>query len=139
MRQLVPRGAQLSVEVRRSHDEAALVESIASIRDHRAEIILDGSALAPGSYVVDVRLVDRKGRRIGKAAKAKVAWRERSASFERVKVLNNFVMELFNGQLEPGQAKTTFYNPRDGWVFFSLAPGVRTQGAPDIVLDGIGT
>ena len=137
MRQLVPRAADLSVALLRSQDKAAMGEGRATIRDNEAEVILDGSNLVTDSYVVAATVLDRQGQRMGQTAKTRITWQGRSARIQRVKVLNNFVMELFNQSLSQEEKKTTFYNPRHGWVFISLAVGSRTPGTPSISLDGI--
>ncbi len=49
------------------------------------------------------------------------AW---SCGYASLKVLNNFVTELFNDSVEPGTPRE-FLNPRTGWVFFAL------QGSPE--------
>jgi hypothetical protein len=137
MRQLVPQAAVLSVAILRSQDEAAMVEGDAAIRDNHAEVILDGSDLETDSYVVAATVSDRQGQRIGRTAKTTITWQGRSPRIQRVKVLNNFVMALFNQPMRRKEKKATFYNPRHGWVFISLTVDSRTQTTPSISIDGM--
>lgn len=117
-----PPGAVVTVELL---DEAEI-----PVHQDRLELAttvnhqLPTHVLAAGIYTLRAAVVDANGGVIGKAATA--TWRKSAlAAIARggeQRMLNNMVFELVNRAVQPGTT-VTFDNPRDGWVYVSLAGG----------------
>ena len=73
-------------------------------------------------YNITIEIIDQKNKVVLSLLK-KVDWNPPSfqADENHVKQLNNLVSELLNTHIKTNGPETfNFYNPRDGWVFFSI-------------------
>ncbi len=135
----IPRDAVLKAAILRGPDGPAIVEGQATIRNHEAQVILDGSDLPADDHVVTATVLDSRGEGVGRTAQTTVTWRGRPARLQGVKVLNNFAMELLNRTLPPDRHRATFTNPRTGWVFVSLTVDSPAAAVPTLSVDGAET
>lgn len=131
----LPAGATAKVELLGPDQEGALQKSASQSLSswEETEVTLRVGDLPPGTCRIRATVRDGVGQRIGKPSVKELVWPEEPSwpgSRGRVRILNNLVAELLNvGPPELVPKKTyTFFNPRDGWVFFSSTADVVGPG-----------
>ncbi len=138
----VPEGASIEVEVLRGGSRQALRRARIAMANTRGsgEVILDLQTEPPGKLTVRAQARKADGQQLGESVTQKLQWPERERRFSPqagVKVLNNLVFELLN-ESPPRDREYTINNPREGWIFISLAgvPMARAGGAaPSVRVD----
>jgi hypothetical protein len=103
--------------------------------------VLHSDRLAPGDYVVQVRVTDAAGKPIGLPAEAMLTWPATptwGVDDRRIKVLNSLVSELRNqDRVRGAETLVDFTNPRPGWVFFQAIPKPGDQGKIVLTLPAV--
>jgi hypothetical protein len=130
----LPPGTSATVDLRPAGKRRPLAtQKIAPLTDRGSfDATLQSDRLAPGDYLVQVRILDAVGKPIGKAAEATVTWPAPptwGVDDRRIKVLNSLVSELRSlGRVSGAETLVDFTNPRPGWVFFQATARPGDQG-----------
>ena len=141
-------GASLAVklDLRRYIDPAPGAGVLLTLEDATGQIVrrqkagltptvnarLSTKNLPAGVYMLRATANDARGDALGKPATSR--WRQSAlaaivqAGGEQ-RMLNNMVFELVNRTVQPGET-VTFTNPRDGWVYVSMAGGEKMSRLP---------
>jgi len=143
MRGLAQRGPMIPVTVEildgatKEVIERKMIENVAT--DGTTEVRVDPTLLVEGrEYVVHAEARTRSAERLVGSGSASFTWPKRPAwegAPAQPRVLNALVTELLSVTAqEKDQEEHVFFNPRDGWVFFSSLSSAGGKGNLQIML-----
>ena len=136
----LPKGAVAEVSLVKAGNAILATRKLDTLRSWgRAEAVMDVPDLAPGEYEIWVQISDAAGALVGNKSIEKLKCPARTVEPQvRVgKRLNNLVIELLNLENLPSrrEARYSFTNPRNGWVFISTTAKLDEAAKLSVTLD----